>query len=253
MRTLILQSVVAALYLVYGAAALAAARRMGSAWQSNRLAWYLTGWTFTLFALCSAVQHAFSFPAYFGGPGSYVYVQYLRWAPVANHSRTFLVLGYCAGVAVLIARRRTANNGLRPFLIASLLVMSVLGALYGWHEGSLREQYHFSAVAVLDAVELVILLSCLFAALVTEAVDRLLWYALGTYTFNVALNIIWMIALAGWGVGWTPAPWQMQAYRTVLGAVAAGLAVRRYVLARRGVFVPGLIGDGPRRPALLTG
>lgn len=243
MRTLILQIVVSLCYGVFGGAAILASRAMPPAWPS-KLFWRLTGGTFALFALNDFAQNILGTWAYFAGAESRVYSLYMWLAPMANHSRTFLVLSFCCVLSAMLVRSPADRVRYDRFAIPAICVGMMGGVLLGWYEGSLIERVHYTTVAITDVVELLFLLATLLISLAWYGVDRVLWFALGSYTFSVALNIIWTIALAGAGVGWIPSTWHMWSYRVVLVTIAAGLAVWRWRTARRGVFVTGL-ADGP--------
>jgi len=251
-RTLVLQLVLPALFLLFGGTALLIARERGRVPRDYRLSWLLTGATFTLYGLVIGIQNACAAWAYVAGPGSRALELYLRYAPLGNHSRTFGSYAYCLAMLGLAFSPRLRNTG-RVWLLAGLVAAGMMvGAAYGWREGAFVRQVHYTAVAMMTALELILLLAMLFATLVVPTVDRLHWFAVGLHTFGVALNILWYVGLLGIGFGWAPAPWLMAAYRVMFAGAMAGLAVRRLILARKGVPVPGLIDSGEGAPVMAT-
>jgi hypothetical protein len=242
MHIIALQCLVTLFFGAFGVTSLLVARTLPASPEHSRAGWLLTGMAFTIFGIDSAAQNVLGTTAYIAGAGAPVYAFYMKVAPAANHSRTFLMLAYCALLVWVLTRKRLPRHW-RWTALAALLAGVAAGALVGAGEGPLVERTHYTTVALLDVVEMLILLGSLFVALVSERVDRLLWFALGVYAVSVALNIIWTVALAGVGIGWVPPSWQMHAYRCVLTFAMTALACRRLVLARRGVAVRGLLGE----------
>ncbi|HYW05762.1 MAG TPA: hypothetical protein VE913_02335, partial [Longimicrobium sp.] len=236
MRTLVLQLVLTLLLLAFGVAALLISRHPSVATPA-RGTWFLTGVTFLAYSVSHVAQNVAGTWAFVAGKGTRVWDTYLQYAPVANHSRTFEMFAFCLAMLVytLVPRMR-APAGMR-ILVFGIVAGLFVGGYYGWLEGGFSRQTHYTAVAVLDVVELLLLLSTLFAMLVNNTADRLLWFALGAHSFSVALNILWMLGLRSVGVGWAPAPVTMAAYRAVLAAVVVSIAVTRLRRARLGIPV----------------
>lgn len=250
MRTLILQLVLPALFLVFAGTALLIARQKGVP-RDYRLSWLLTGATFALYGLVTGIQNACAAWAYVAGVGSPVLEAYLRYAPVGNHSRTFGTYAYCLAMLGLALSPSLRSPRKVWLLVGFVAAGMAVGAAYGWREGAFVRQVHYTAVAMLTALELILLLAMLFATLVVPTVDRLHWFAVGLHTFGVALNILWYVGLLGIGFGWAPAPWVMAAYRVLFTGAMAAVAGRRLVLARKGVPVPGLMDSGAGAPAMV--
>ncbi|HEX8431119.1 MAG TPA: hypothetical protein VF625_07520 [Longimicrobium sp.] len=245
MRTLLLQIVLTLLLLAFGVMGVLIAR-YSSVGPVPRGAWLLTGVTFLLYSLSNILQDVGGTWAYLAGAGTPIFDTYMRYSPAADHSRTFEMFAYCLAMLgyTLVPAVRTAS-GVR-LLMCGIAGGLVVGGLYGWSEGAFSLQSHYTAVAVLDVVELLLLLSTLFAMLVNNTADRLLWFALGAHSFSVALNILWMLGLRSVGVGWAPAPITMAMYRAVLAAVVVSIAVTRLRRARSGIPVHGLLESPPR-------
>jgi hypothetical protein len=245
MRTIVLQLVLTLLVLTFGGTALLISRHSSVATPA-RGTWLLTGVTFLVYSVSNVAQNVAGTWAFLAGEGTRVWDTYMRYAPVANHSRTFEMFAFClAMLTYTLVPRMRSPAGMR-ILVCGIVAGLFVGGYYGWLEGSFSRQTHYTAVAVLDVVELLLLLSTLFAMLVNNTADRLLWFALGAHSFSVALNILWMLGLRSVGVGWAPAPVTMASYRAVLAAVVVSIAITRLRRARRGTPVPGLLESSPR-------
>lgn len=255
MLILSLQWLLTLLFILFGIVATSVPRQGKSGSPRHLLLWSVAGVTFILQGVNRLAQDTFGTWAYFAGPDSPVLRSYLAVLPAANHSRTFAMLAFCGVLAVLTFWGRELSRRATLLLtVAAVLAGMAVGAVVGWQEGSFTVQRHFSAVAVSDAFELVCLLAALFAVLVGNQVDRLLWLALTAYTFNVALNILWMVGLSALGVGWAPSPLHMNLYRVALLAIMVGTALRRVRLARREIPTRGLLESArPRSSAMHVG
>jgi hypothetical protein len=248
MLILSLQWFLTLLFILFGIVATAVPRYEKSGSPRHLLLWSVTGITFILQGLNRLAQDTFGTWAYFAGPDSRVFRGFLAALPAANHSRTFAMLAFCVVLAVLTFWKRELSRSVTLLLSAGVVLAGmVVGAVIGWHEGPFTVQRHFSAVAVSDAFELVFLLAALFAVLVANQVDRLLWLALTAYTFNVALNILWMVGLSALGLAWAPSVLHMNLYRVALLAIMVCTAVRRVQLARRKIPTRGLLESPPAR------
>jgi hypothetical protein len=252
MVTMGLQLLVTALLLTFGLLSLVIAGRAPFQKPFHKVFWTLAGIAFVAHATLQATQNLWGSLALAAGGSSATMATYLRWVPAFNHSRTFLWLAFSA-VVVWFARRGTLP-GRRAWgaTLAALAAGLLVGALLGYHEGSILARTHYTRVALLDAIELVIVLTVLFIALVSGRVDRHLWGALAVFATMVALNIVWYAAMSMIDDKrvWSPAPWMMNAYRVVPTAVMVAIGVRRLQLARRGVKVPSLLDRGPGAPLL---
>lgn len=253
MLILSLQWLLTLLFILFGIVARSVPRYGRSGSPRHLLLWSVAGVTFILQGVNRLAQDTFGTWAYFAGPDTRVFRSYLAALPAANHSRTFAMLGFCGVLAVLTFWRRELSRRQTVLLsVGVALAGMAVGAVIGWREGPFRVQPHFSAVAVSDAFELVFLLAALFAVLVGNQADRLLWLALAAYTFNVALNILWMVGLSALGVGWAPSVLHMNLYRVMLLALMVCIAARRLFLARRGVPTRGLLDGVPARGSAMN-
>jgi hypothetical protein len=226
---------------------LAAGRQRASApWHAA--AWTLNGTAFSIFAVDPRVQLAFGSAAMLAGGRSATMTAYLRWAPAFNHSRTFLMV---AALVLLLtaATRATPSRRFAPAGIAILAGGLLLGGAAGLAEGGFLESVHYTAVAVGDVAELILLLGTLFVLLLSNRVDRYLWTLLAAYGCSLALGIFWFSLFAQIRIArsWHPAPWSLNLVWVVLYGVMLALAFRRWRVGRTGRPVYGMLGPhGPQ-------
>ncbi|HEU4885217.1 MAG TPA: hypothetical protein VFT45_23345 [Longimicrobium sp.] len=246
MLTMVFQWASLSAYAVFGVLALLVGARDRAARPEHVMAWSLSGVAFTLHGVNAAAQVGFGTWAYAAGEGTPVYVAYMRFGTLFNHSRTFALLAFAVALIVL-ARRATLPRHFLRFSTAGILACMALGAFAGFMEGAFIASRHFVAVAQWDVVELLAMLIALFALLLSSRVDRLLWFALCVYAFSLALNVVWFAALSRWGVPgeWSPKPWHAQFYRFLLTSLMVAIAIRRLQLWKQGKPVPDLLGGEP--------
>lgn len=245
--TFILQSVAAVVLAATGVAALAAVRGSGGFPERFRLTWRITGLTFLAIGVSALLQNVHGGRALLGGEGSAAWNGYLRWAPAWNHSREgipFALALLLAGCALAPARLRLHHPWTAPLVLGATVA---LGMLAGWAEGPLSFGTHYTRVAVIDAVALLFVISALAAAMVADVVDRLLIATVVAHAIPLPLNALWFSWMVEYrDAGWSPSPFSMQLYRVTFDLLCVALAVRRWRLARRGAYVPGLLATPPR-------
>ncbi|MBA2669961.1 MAG: hypothetical protein H0U67_06290 [Gemmatimonadetes bacterium] len=242
MVTLLLQGAIAALILGCGFVALGICRRHGNPPTLSIEGWRLTAAALLIAGSVAAVQASFAGLSVYLGASSTIYQQYIRWAPAANLSRSWLMLAFGA---LLLALFASGGSRKVPRIAAPVLFLGALiGLVMGGVEGPLTAARHFPRVVVLDLVELIVLGAVLLAGLV-RSMDRLLWSFIVLYVVRLALNILWMAARA-----WvdTPGIWVPSARgRVMISAAfwAAMLTVAGYrlLLARRGIHPEALTLD----------
>lgn len=253
MTTLLLQYAAILCYLSFGVMAIRVHHAAVGAPRPYRAAWLLTGAAFTVHGTSMAVQVVFGTLAFVRGAGSAVWDRYLVWSPVFNHSRTGMLLAFCVVLGYFMLRRATSPDA-RFYRGAAAVLASglLLGALVGWQEKRLQEVVHYSAVALWDVLELVVLLALLLVGVATTRIDRSLWLALSLYAFSLALNVLWFAAFSRVNIPgvWTPRPWEVHLYRTLITAGMVMVALHRYRLARRGIIVPALMESSSTRVGL---
>lgn len=256
MVTLAMQCVVAVLTLVFGITALRVAHAARESPAYHRAGWLLTGIVFTILGLSTAIQNCVAAPwAYFAGEGTPVYDLYIRYSPVGNHSRGFLVVAYAMMMVGLAGLWRGARRHFGAAVVAASLVAMTVGAVVGWREGPLVQVTHWTATAISDSAELLFLLGALFVGVIWNTTDRLLWIALVIFTVHELLDVVWFSALAWSDVpgAWYPSTVFLHGYASVAYLLMIGVAARRVRLARDGVSVPGLVETPPRATSSMLG
>jgi hypothetical protein len=246
--TLVLQSVITALILVMAYASLRAyAISESSAQPEHRSAWLLAGTAFAMHGLDKTVQEVLGGWAYAAGRESAAMARYMTVAPAFDHSRTLLLLAFCLMLAWFSVRKVELTASRYRVCVAILLAAAAVGAWIGIAGPRFTALTHFTAVAQGDVIEMVVLLLILFAALLSGRIDRVLWFLLAVYATSLAFNGLWFAAFSRADLPneWVPAPWVLQACRTVLYAVMAALALYRLREARRARPVRALIDLGP--------
>ena len=169
-----LQVVNAALLLTSALLCLAASR-IAMPNPFHRAAWRLAGASFTVHALHLILQHLFGGLGLSAGGESPTMAAYLRWTPVFDHARTFLLYGLMLGLLLLAAYPREPDRRFWRIATALLVAGFVAGSGLGLVEGPFRVAGHFTAVAEWDVVELLLVMTTLFVLLVTSRADRALW------------------------------------------------------------------------------
>jgi hypothetical protein len=219
------------------------AGRIATANPYHRAAWRLTGAGFVVHAAALLVQHVFGGVALAAGKHSAAMDAYLEWMPVLNHSRTFLLDGVMLGLLLLAFYRPEPDVRFWRTAAALLAVGFLAGTALGFTEGRFTEAGHYSAVAVWDVAELLLLMATLFTLLLTSRADRALWGLLSAYGLSLALGVFSFTLLTQIGVAnaWHPAAWSVQAQRIVFHLMMLGFAAWRVRVARRGRRVPAML------------
>ncbi|HEU0016448.1 MAG TPA: hypothetical protein VFQ45_22400 [Longimicrobium sp.] len=253
--TMGLQIAVSAAFFGFALCALGVFRRTEGGVPAHRAAWGLMAGAFLVHASDKLAMESFGTLAMARGNDSAVMEAYVLWYPLFNHSRTFMLLAVW-GLLLFIALRPGTRFDAAFYRRAGVLLGAglLVGVLAGLGENGAIAREHFSKVAQWDVVELLLLLSALFAALLTSAVDRMLWFCLAVYAFSLSLNTLWFAAFAALRDlpdTWSPKPWVVQGYRLALTVVMAWFAWQRLRQARRGARVPALL-EGPQpRPSMV--
>jgi hypothetical protein len=209
----------------------------------HRAAWRLTGASFTVHALHLILQHLFGGVALRAGARSATMAAYLRWTPVFDHGRTFLLYGLFLGLVLLAVYRREPDRSFWRAAAALVAGGFAVGSALGLAEGPFSIVGHFSAVAIWDVAELLLLMAALFALLITSRADRALWALLSAYGTILALGVFSFLVLSQYGLrdSWHPAPWTLQAERMVFHTLMVLVAGWRVRAGRRGRPVPAML------------
>ncbi|HEU4557238.1 MAG TPA: hypothetical protein VFS20_05290, partial [Longimicrobium sp.] len=173
----------------------------------RQAAWRLTGIAFLWHAISTMVQNAIGGTAMIVGYDSAVMDFYRMIGPAMNHSRTFLLNGFLVALLGLSFMRGDPGRGFWRAAWALMVLGFLGGAAMGHFEGPFTEARHYSAVVVWDVVELGLLMAAMFALLISNRADRLLWAFLSAYGLALALGVFWLSLLALLGLDtWTPKP-----------------------------------------------
>lgn len=250
MHTLTLQAAIAALHLLFSVLAFAVARALPPSERVFRYAWTLTGAAFLIRGLNMGAHASFSIVAFRSGPGSVLWDSAMVVHPIMNHSRTFMLTAYCLvlGVALVRAQRKKPLPGL-GLAVAVLLAGMAVGGFVGSREDGFTGLIHFTAVAMLDIMELLALMSLLFLGLTTGAMDRGLWASLGVNAFVLALSVLWFASMSRIDVAgqWSPRPSHVHLSKAVLYLGMIGIACRQLMRLRGGKRVRAFLEADPRR------
>jgi hypothetical protein len=237
--------------LAFAAVALRVAGALPQHARRYAYAWAFTGWAFLLEGFNSLFHDVFSIIAFRGGPESAAWAAVLRWHPVLNHSRTFLLSTYCVVLAVALYQIARDRQPLRIATGLGIVAVGMLvGAVVGWNEAAFSGITHFSAVAVFDIMELVAVMALLSIGLTSGAMDRSLWVAMGVNGFILALSVLLFAAISRieFTGQWSPRPLQMQWTKACLHMLMVVIAVRHLRRIREGRPVRGLV-EAPVRGA----
>jgi hypothetical protein len=209
-------------------------------------AWTFTGCAFLVQHSISLFHHVFALVAFLLGRESAAWAAVVRWTPLLNHSRSFLLTAFAVVLALVLHRFRGGSD--RPPLrgpLAAVVGGIVVGAVVGWQEPEFTRATHYSAVAVFDVVEMLAFMGLLIVGITSGRMDRSLWSALAFNAFITALSVLLFAAIARFDVAgeWSPKPLTIQGSKAALGLVLLGIAVSHLRSLRRGDPVRGLIDD----------
>jgi hypothetical protein len=236
MLTLAAQTATGLCLLVFALYALRVAREIAPSAIAFRFGWVLTGGAFLIQAVNLLFHNLLSIAAYVGGEGSAAW-RVISWHPIFNHSRTFLLAAFCGVLCMGLVRagRRAPLPTARTW-IPMLLGGMVLGGIVGLNEEAFSASTHYSAVALWDMVELLLMLSVLFVGMVTGRMERTLWFCLGVNAFVLAISVLTFAALTQIDVGgqWVPRPWHVQMAKVPLYLLMIAIARRQLWRVRNG-------------------
>jgi hypothetical protein len=236
--------VASTLFCAFALTALWIARVLPEHAGTQRHAWRITAFVFLVYAASHLTQAVSAAMALRQGPGSPVYETYVRWFPMANHSRTLLVWSLYLCLGMLAWKGASAWRTLRYAYVPLALGMMVLGGMIGWWEGPFDPVRHLSNTSLLDVVGFLVATSVLFVTMLRGTIDRALWFAIFLYASSSVVSSLFIAALAWINVAdaWTPRPWVMEVSRVSFAVAIVAMAVWRLRLARRRIPLPGLLG-----------
>ncbi|HEX6037051.1 hypothetical protein [Longimicrobium sp.] len=255
MRILAGQVAMSLAVLAFALISLRVARALPAHERRFAYAWTITGGSLLIAGTNSLFHDLFAIIAFRGGPESAAWAAVLRWHPILNHSRTFLLSTFCVVLAVGLYRMGRMKQP--PSVAAGLGTVAagmLVGAAVGAHEAAFSGLTHFSAVAVYDIMEMAAVMAVLVVGLNSDAMDRSLWVALGVNGFILALSVLVFAALSRIEIvgQWAPSPLQMQWTKAALHALVVAVAVRHLRRIRRGLPVRALVDASPRAAVLAT-
>jgi len=241
---------VALLALAVGILALRTARGLPGAPLIHRLAWEIAGVVFVLGGVSSVAQQAFAIAGFAAGPGTAVWNAYLRWAPVGNYGRTLAKAMMALLLCLLPFLKGLTLRRARTFSVGACLLMFAVGTALGLLEGPLRSSVHYATYSIFETLELVLLLSALFAAVQTSSMDRLLWAFMAVYAARQAQNALSVSALSWIGIQgkWAPTSLHIHVIGVVTYLLMIWIAIERRRRADRGVMVPGMFDIPAAQP-----
>lgn len=244
MLTITTQLTVSLCLLAFAITAVRVARAVPRHPEVFRFGWSVTGAAFLMQSLILLFHNSFAAAGFAGGPDSAAWNAVVAWAPVLNHSRTFLRAAFCAVLCVGLIRagRGAALPAPRVWGVA-LLAGVAFGVVIGLNEAAFSPLTHFTAVAVWDLVELLALMAVLFVGLLSGRIDRALWFCLAVNAFALALSVLWFAALAPMDVAgqWTPKAWMLQATKVPLYLLMTAIAWNQLRRIGRGKPPRGLL------------
>jgi hypothetical protein len=246
-RTLVLQTLVAALLVVFAIVCAAIARRARGV-GAQQTSWRIMAGVFGAYAAVYLAHALFAVAAYVLGPGARVFSAYLAVTPALNHSRTFLLFVLYALLGMVALRAPHAR--LSSAIVAGTIGLALAaGASLGMAEGALDVARHFPTTAAMDTAGFLMLGVVLILAIHRDSMDRLLWIALALHATSIVVGILYFTVLAWFDTpgAWRPPSWHIHLIRTLLIAGQIAIAVWRFRIEARGGPVPGLIGGAPRR------
>lgn len=254
MITLTALAVIAALHLLFAVLAFAIARSLGPGERVFRYGWMFTAIAYLVRGLNMGAHASFSIFAFRSGPGTPLWDAALVVHPILNHSRTFMLTAYCLVLATVLVRAQRGRP-LPPLYVpfALLLAGMAVGVYVGWNEEAFSALTHYTAVAVWDIMELLALMTLLFAGLSSGGMDRGLWASLGVSAFILALSVLWFASLSRIDIAgqWSPRPEHIHVSKAVLYLLMIGIAFRQLKRVRSGKRVRSFL-ESERRPAVST-
>lgn len=236
------QLVASGLLLLFGLQALWVLRGAGPARRDRvTLAWSLGASYFLVCGGYSALHAGVAAVGWLMGTGSAPTRLAMTWGISANLARGVMAAGFGAMLLALMVARgrgiyrlvRTAPATFAVTGVTATLVARLLGVdtLFGLGTG----------LAVLAMLTAMLLMGALWAAVLNDGMDQLLWLGMVLYALKETATVSQMAVLA-W---WTLAPHREVYYFHYASAVALGtgmclLAARRLRLAQAGRRVPAL-------------
>lgn len=242
MVTYLYQLVASGLLLLFGLQARLVLRRAGPARRDRvTLAWAACASYFLVCGGYSALHAVLAAAAGRTGEKSVLYALVNEWAISANLARGVMAVAFGGlMLGLMLVRGRSIYRLVRsaPTAFVSLGISATLVARLLDVETLFGQSTGLAVLAMLTAV---LLMGALWAAVLNDGMDQLLWLGVVLYTLKEAVMVSQMAVLA-W---WTVAPHREVYYffyatAVILGAGMCAIAARRLRLAGAGQRVPAL-------------
>lgn len=237
--SLALQLAFSTLTLAFGAIGVRVAPRPPRS--AREEAWFLSGVAFTVIGAVATVMAILAVPVMMVGKDAAVYRAFITVSPPLNDARGFVVLWLAAALGALVARRRPVRR--RWAVWATFAATAAAGVALGVRGGPFTGPEHYAVMALTGSATCIALFAVLYAALVRDAIDWLLWATLAIYAAREVLSSSLQSALtwAGEENAWDPGPRMI--FGLGIGSLCLMLAcaARRLALARAGRDAPALM------------
>ncbi len=240
----LLQVLASGFLLLFGVLALRVLRRFGPAQRDrSTLAWSLAAAYFLVGGGYSAFHAFAAATGALMGHESALFLWVGEWAIAASLARGGVSVLFAGMLlALMVLRRRWVLRMVHsaPWVFAVTAALGTAAALHIPVEPGYQHALS-TALAVMNALTAVIMMGALFAAVLNDGMDQLLWLALSLYALKETVNVSQMAVLAWWAV----APDRQVYYiffatSAVLGGGMCLVAARRLQLAGAGRRVPAL-------------
>ena len=239
----LLQAAASGFLFLFGLLALQVRRRAGPARRDRAtLAWSAA----TAYGLSgggySAVHAARAAASYVVGYGS-AYGKWVgSWAIEASLARGVVAVVFGAMLLALMVMRHRLHHLTRSMPL--VLALTALVATIVVVQMPIQPSDYFGvsvSLAVLNGLTAILIMGALFAAVLNDGMDQLLWLSLALYALKETLSVSQLAVMAWWSLApQSDVYYFFMASGVVLGAAMCAVAVRRLRLATQGRRVPAL-------------
>ncbi len=238
----LLQVAASGFLLLFGLLALRVRRRAGPARRDRgTLAWSAATAYFLIGGGYSAAHAALAAASYVAGYRSPFGAWVGSWGIQATVARGVVAVVFGAMLLALMVMRRRLHpvaRAVAPALAATSLVATfvILRLPVRWDFFTVS-----TTLAVLNGLTAILVMGALFAAVLNDGMDQLLWLSLGLYALKETLSVSQFAVMAWWSLApQSDVYYFLYASGVVVGAAMCAVAVRRLRLAEQGRRVPAL-------------
>ncbi|HEX6910996.1 MAG TPA: hypothetical protein VF142_11410 [Longimicrobium sp.] len=238
----LLQVAASGFLFLFGLLALQVRRRAGPAWRDRAtLAWSAATAYFLIGGGYAAVHAALAAASYVVGYTSPFGRWVGSWAIQASVARGVVAVAFGAMVLALMVMRRRLHHLARS-IAPALALMALVATLVTLQLSVRWDPFTTSTtLAVLNGLTAILIMGALFAAVLNDGMDQLLWLSLALYALKETLSVSQLAVMAWWSlVPQSDVYYFLYASGVVVGAAMCGVAVRRLRLATQGRRVPAL-------------